>query len=123
MFDATEPLLLRGISLFHGWLPILLIWLVRRFGYDRRALKFQTIAGVILLLICYFGFAPPGTHEAGKLAVNINFVFGASDRASQTIMPPLGWLGILVVGIPVLMYWPTHLALKTIMRKKAHGAA
>jgi hypothetical protein len=42
MFDAKLPLFLRGLSLFHGWLPFLLCYLVFRLGYDRRALKVWT---------------------------------------------------------------------------------
>jgi len=38
MFDANRSLFLRLLSLFHGWLPFFLIYLVRRLGYDRRAL-------------------------------------------------------------------------------------
>ena len=38
MFDHQLPLFTRGLSLFHGWLPILLVWLLFRLGYDRRAL-------------------------------------------------------------------------------------
>jgi len=123
MFDATSPRLLRGISLFHGWLPILLVWLVHRLRYDRRALRCQTIAGTLLLLICYFGFTPPGTQSPGKLAVNLNYVFGPSTSAAQTFMPPLAWLAILMLGLPILIYWPTHLILKSAMAKKDHGAA
>src|SRR5437868_1339491 len=36
MFDTQRPLYLRALSLFHGWLPFLLLYLVRRLGYDRR---------------------------------------------------------------------------------------
>ena len=32
MFDGTRPLFLRGLSLFHGWLPFLLVFLVSRLG-------------------------------------------------------------------------------------------
>ncbi|MDB6006206.1 MAG: hypothetical protein JWR15_3193, partial [Prosthecobacter sp.] len=28
MFDGAKPLFLRGLSLFHGWLPFLLLYLV-----------------------------------------------------------------------------------------------
>src|SRR4051812_43990967 len=30
MFNPTRPLFLRGLSLFHGWLPFLLLWMVWR---------------------------------------------------------------------------------------------
>ncbi len=38
MFDPTHSLFLRLLSLFHGWLPFLLVYLVWKIGYDRRAL-------------------------------------------------------------------------------------
>ena len=38
MFKHENSLFLRGLSLFHGWLPFLLLFLVKRLGYDRRAL-------------------------------------------------------------------------------------
>jgi hypothetical protein len=37
MFDPELPLFVRGLSSFHGWLPFLLLWMVWRLGYDRRA--------------------------------------------------------------------------------------
>ena len=37
MFDPKLSLFTRGLSFFHFWLPILLLWLLRRLGYDRRA--------------------------------------------------------------------------------------
>src|SRR6476660_2424727 len=37
MFDPKYPLFVRGLSLFHGRLPFLLLRLVWRLGYDRRA--------------------------------------------------------------------------------------
>ena len=53
MFDPKISLFARGLSLFHGWLPFLLLWMVWRVGYDRRALMWQTALTVALLLVCY----------------------------------------------------------------------
>ena len=36
MFDSHLSLFARGLSLFHGWLPMLLVWLLSCLGYDRR---------------------------------------------------------------------------------------
>ena len=41
MFDEKIPLFVRGLSSFHGWLPFVLLWLLTRVGYDRRALRAQ----------------------------------------------------------------------------------
>jgi hypothetical protein len=37
MFDPNKPLFTRGLSFFHFWLPWLLVFLVVRLGFDRRA--------------------------------------------------------------------------------------
>ena len=38
MFEKERSRFLRGLSLFHGWLPFLLLYLVWGMGYDGRAL-------------------------------------------------------------------------------------
>ena len=43
MFDARTPRWLRALSLFHVVLPLVLLALVVRLGYDRRARLFQTL--------------------------------------------------------------------------------
>src|SRR5262249_11394406 len=84
MFNTKIPLFVRGLSSFHGWLPFLLLGLVWRIGYDRRALPVQTIAGVLLLLVCYFiAPAPPPPAAHPNWAVNINYVYGMDDTHSQ----------------------------------------
>ena len=59
MYNPGLPLFVRGLSSFHGWLPFLLLWMVWRLGYDRRALLVQTLCAWVLLLVCYFFTAPP----------------------------------------------------------------
>jgi hypothetical protein len=117
MFDPKLSLFVRGLSLFHGWLPILILWLLWRVGYDRRALLLQTICGVSLLLVCYFCFLPPEVHSAR--AFNINYVFGLDENHAQTKFPPLEWFGMLIVVIPVVLYVPAHLALSKLFSKPA----
>src|SRR5277367_5074923 len=58
MFDTHLSLFLRGLSLFHGWLPFLLCYLVFRLGYDRRALKAWTALACGLCLYAFF-LVPP----------------------------------------------------------------
>ena len=112
MFDPKIPLFVRSISTFHGWLPLLLLYLLHRLGYDRRALAIQTVIGIALLLICYFGFASPTAQLIGPRFANINYVFGFDEHHAQTKMPPLAWLGILIAGIPAILYLPTHFILR-----------
>ncbi len=53
---------------------------------------------------------------------NINYVFGFSEHRSQTQLPPLAWLGILVAGIPLVLYLPTHLVLKKVFPNPAEAS-
>src|SRR5438552_18792150 len=54
MFNPGIPLFVRGLSSFHGWLPFLLLWMVWRLGYDRRALALQAAVCWLDLLLCYW---------------------------------------------------------------------
>jgi hypothetical protein len=117
MFNEATPLLLRGLSLFHGWLPFLLVYLVSRLGYDRRALPFWTALAWGLMLISYF-FLPGPRPDAGLTPVNIDYVFGPSDAAPQTWMPEWAWLTLMMVGLPLALFTPVHLAMN-----KWRGAA
>jgi hypothetical protein len=118
MFEAQRPLFLRGLSLFHGWLPFLLVYLVWRLGYDRRALKYWAVLAWGLLLVCYF-LMPPPTPNPGLTPVNINYVYGMSDHVAQTWMPPLAWLGLEMLLLPVLFYLPVHWLLARLQERRA----
>jgi hypothetical protein len=118
MFDPGIPLLLRLLSLFHGWLPILLVYLVWRRGYDRRAFWSWTLLAWALLLICFFLMPAPAPNP-GLRPVNINYVFGLSDQAPQHWMPPYAWLGLLMVGLPLLVFAPVHLLLQRVVPKRS----
>lgn len=98
MFDASKPLYLRALSLFHVFLPPLLVWMIARLGYEPRALIAQTALAWVVLPLCYW-FTDP--------AENVNWVFGFRNQP-QKRMPPLAYLGLLMVGFPVLIYLPTH---------------
>ena len=70
MFKVDHSLFLRGLSLFHGWLPFLLVYLVWRLGYDWRALPAWTVVAWALLLISFF-LMPPPRPDPGLTPVNI----------------------------------------------------
>jgi len=66
-----------------------------------------------LLPICYFLLpAPPPPADNPGLPVNVNYVYGFSNEAPQTWMPEGLWLGMLIIGLPLLVYWPTHRLLR-----------
>jgi hypothetical protein len=113
MYDPGRPLFTRGLSFFHFWLPLLLIWLVWRLGYDRRALAAWTVLAWGLLLVCYFFMPGPGeSRDNPNRPVNINYVYGLSDTQAQTWMPGPVYFGLLCVGLPLLIFLPTHLILR-----------
>ena len=116
MFAAEHSLFLRLLSGFHGWLPFLLVFLVWRLGYEQRALVAWTVLAWVLLLVCYF-LMPAPQPNPGMTPVNINYVFGVSDTAPQSFVPPLVWFGGLLIGLPVLAFIPTHLALRRFAPK------
>ena len=88
MFKHENSLFLRGLSLFHGWIPFLLLYLVWKLGYDRRALVSWTVLAWALILICFF-FMPPPHPSPGLTPVNINYVWGPSDNVAQTFVASL----------------------------------
>jgi hypothetical protein len=111
MFNAATPALLRGLSLFHGWLPFLLLYLISRLGYDHRAFLAWTGLAWALMLVSYL-FLPGPTPDAGLIPVNVDYVFGPSDQAPQNWMPASAWLALMMVGLPLLLFAPTHVALR-----------
>jgi hypothetical protein len=115
MFDKERSLFLRGLSLFHGWLPFLLVYLVWQMGYDSRGLIAWTIVSCIVLPVCYF-LMPPAQPDPGMTPVNINMVWGLDDRQPQAWMSPNAWFALLFFGLPVAVYWPTHLMLQYFFR-------
>ena len=124
MFDGTKPLFLRGLSLFHGWLPFLLVYLVFKVGYDRRALKGWTVFSIGLCLAAFFLFPKAGeTLPDPNLPRNINYVFGMDDAQPQTWMSPELYLVTWIALLIILVFIPTHFLLTKICPTPAQAAA
>lgn len=100
MFDSTLPRYLRALSLFHVLLPVWLVWLVFRLGYDRRAWVCQSLLALIVLPVTYWLTDP---------AENVNWVHGLS--APQRWLPPWAYLALLTVSFWLFLYLPPHLLL------------
>jgi hypothetical protein len=114
MIDPSQSLLLRLLSLFHCWLPVLLIFLVWRTGYDKRGFWWWTLLAWGLLLICFFAIPAPSA-SSGLTPVNINFVRGLSNTAAQAWVSPYVWFAGLLVGFPLLVFAPAHFLLVRFM--------
>ena len=111
MFDGERPLFLRGLSFFHFWLPFLLLWTVRRLGYDRRAWIGQTLFGAAILVASFVASPLPIDPRIG----NLNKIHGPSETIPQTWMAPALWLALLIVGTTIAIYLPTHALLSRCM--------
>jgi hypothetical protein len=120
MFDAGKPFYLRALSSFHGWLPWLLVFVLAKLGYDRRALIAWIVVAVGLCGVAYLFLPPAGAPLADpNLPRNVNYVFGMDDANPQTRWAPLTYLGMWVGGLVTLVYWPTHLMLKRLFARSA----
>ena len=104
MFDPELSPLLRGLSLFHVALPVIWIWLLRRWGYDRRALVRQTLLFWAVILV---------TQLVTDPADNINWVFAYEAKPLRWV-PPLAWLAMYLVGAPLLLFLPLHALLSRL---------
>jgi hypothetical protein len=102
MFDARLSLGLRSLSLFHVYLPILVVSGVARLGYDSRALAWQLLAGTFVCALC-FAFTKPEE--------NVNWVYGPGSEPQHLVAPHLYFAGVLL-AFPLLVYLPDHLLLK-----------
>jgi hypothetical protein len=108
MFDKKLPRWLRALSLFHVALPPTLYLLLRRLGYDRRALAVQ--CGLTWAVL-------PLTYAVTDPRDNINWVFGPGARP-QRHLPPLLYLGLVMLAFPLLVHWPTHLACRRLFPER-----
>jgi len=101
MFDPHISLWVRLLSLFHVVTPPLLLWAIRRLGYDRRGWKFQTLATWIVVPINYFW----------RPQADVNWARGPFFH-EQHAVPGMVYLAAYLVVVPALVYWPTHKVLQ-----------
>ncbi len=104
MFDAGIPRFVRALSLFHLVLPPMLVWLVWRLGYDRRALLGQIALAAVVL---------PASYLAGSPRENVNWVYGFGERRQAWMPAPL-FVVFQLVLFSLVIYLPTHLVLALI---------
>ncbi len=127
----------RTISLFHGWLPFLLLYTVWRLGYDRRALAIWTVLAWAVMTVCYLWLPPPPDQVAAAASDpsapqtapqkswklcgndpphNVNYVYGPEEDVSQKWMAPNLYFALLMVAFPLGLYLPAHLVLLALFR-------
>lgn len=100
MWDASFPLAVRLLSLFHLAWPPLLLWSLRRAGYDRRGFALQiAIAGVLLV----------ASRFAGRTA-NLNFAF-RDPIWGLSLEPAPVHLAATLAFIVAVFYLPAHVGL------------
>jgi hypothetical protein len=109
MFDERIPLWARLFSLYHVPLPVVLLWLVWRCGYDPRALRWQTALAWVVL---------PLSLVVSEPWENINLVHGPIDATGEPLLDQPVPLLLLMLALPLLVYWPTHAVLKRISARR-----
>ncbi|KPK10504.1 MAG: hypothetical protein AMJ68_09080 [Acidithiobacillales bacterium SG8_45] len=98
MFEQSTPLFVRALSLFHVFLAPLLLWMVYRVGYDRRALIWITVVAWLAIVASYL------VSDADQ---NVNWVYGVGP------IPPV-WMSdqvyliLYMLAVPVIIFLPTH---------------
>jgi hypothetical protein len=102
MWDSRFALWVRLLSTFHLWLPLALLWAMRRIGYDRRALALQS--AIMAAVLAFSRFLPP--------ALNMNYAF-QDPLFHRAWGPAPVHLAVILAASVALIYWPTHLLLKT----------
>lgn len=115
MLSDNVSIIKRLMSLFHAWLPLVLLFSIWRLGYDARAMKYWCAVCAVVLLICFFLLPrPPAPADDPLMAVNVNYVFGLYMSKPQQNMPELAWLGGMFVVLPLCFFLPAHLLLKQL---------
>ena len=101
MWDTRFPLWVRLLSTFHIGLPLVLLWTLRRVGYDRRALGLQAVIATFLLIVSRF------------LSADLNMNYAFRDPLFHRAWGPApAHLAMIFVPLVALIYWPTHLLLR-----------
>ncbi|MCA1770048.1 MAG: hypothetical protein LC652_08930 [Halomonas sp.] len=107
MFDPEHPPLAKAMSLYHLILPLVAGLGIARLGYVRRALLWQSLLTLGVLPLTYLLTDPER---------NINWVHGPFGQ-HQEWLPPLVYLGALMVLWPLLIYLPVHMLTRWLQRQ------
>ena len=107
LFDASQPLWIRLLSLYHLVLPVLLLWLLYRLGYDRRGWALQS--AIALPVFIASRFTTP--------LENLNFAFADPFFKRQWGPAPVH-LAVTWLFMVFVVYLPTHLFLMRVFARR-----
>ena len=107
MFDPEVALYIRVLSaMFHIAIPMVILYMLFQFGYDKRGLPLQSLIAMVVLPLSYV-FSEPEK--------NINLVFGLTGP--QDLIHPWLYLVLLWIAMVLALYIPTHLLLNRFFSK------
>ena len=111
MFSDELALIARAVSLYHVFLPPLVLWLVWHIGYDSRGVWLQSGIGALAVIGGWL-FTDPERN------INwVHIVFGAE----QAWMPEMAWVALLVVAYPLLIFLPGHFLIRGVLASCERG--
>lgn len=108
LWDPSIPLAARVLSSYHLFVPLVLLWSLRRSGYDARALLVQSATAAVVIALSSIVATPQD---------NLNYLYHLPDGTAYG--GPL-WVrsACQVMLVVVLLYLPMHL-LSQLMLKPA----
>lgn len=109
MWDGSIPIGVRLLSLFHIPLVIVILFTLHRLRYDRRALVLQTVVAWIVL---------PLSALLADDNNNLNWTRGLGSTPYLGLKPTV-YLGLLMIGLPLAIYLPTHEILKRAFKPQS----
>ena len=111
LFDTQYPLWVRLISSFHMMLPLALLWVLYRTGYDRRGWTLQAA-------IAAFAFVAARFTSPEE---NINYAF-RDPFFRRSWGPAPVHLAVSLLFLNVVAYFPAHRIFSSIFSRPAKGA-
>ena len=103
MFEPERPRLLRGLSLFHVPLPLVLLWMVREYGYDARAGPRGAMVLAAVVLPWSRAVSTPDATSTGRTG------WARGGRRSRR-----AYVALLYAAFVALVFMPTHVVLRAL---------
>jgi hypothetical protein len=106
MGDRRIPRFARALSLFHLWLTPVLVLIVSRTGYDRRAFRCEALVSSLILLASWRWTRPEE---------NVNWVY-SRPKQIRSRAARAGFVLLLIAALPLVFHLPAHLLFKRLFR-------